>query len=219
MFHRVIGQVRDPGRRLPARHGARSRPAAAIAERGRATACATSAAPSPWRAPSDPHSATSQFYINVADNDFLNYTTEPRPAGAIAVFGKVVDGMDRGRSRSQGVADRQPGRPSGTSRCSRRADRDRSRSSSRTDVEPPIQPLSDAVHLRPAPVERRDPAIAAAVPATSCAGEARPALMRCTSSATCSSTWLGDDDAATRRPVPLIDGPARTDRCGRARAS
>ncbi len=42
---------------------------------------------------SDPHSATSQFFINVADNDFLNYTA-PTPAGwGYCVFGRVVDGM------------------------------------------------------------------------------------------------------------------------------
>lgn len=42
----------------------------------------------------DPHSATAQFFINVADNDFLNHTN-PTPNGwGYAVFGKVVDGID-----------------------------------------------------------------------------------------------------------------------------
>ena len=42
----------------------------------------------------DPHSATSQFFINVADNDFLNHTS-PTPRGCgYAVFGKVVAGTD-----------------------------------------------------------------------------------------------------------------------------
>ena len=42
----------------------------------------------------DPHSATSQFFINVADNDFLNHTS-PNPRGwGYAVFGKVVAGTD-----------------------------------------------------------------------------------------------------------------------------
>lgn len=41
----------------------------------------------------DPHSATSQFFINIVDNDFLNYTA-PTPAGwGYCVFGKVIDGM------------------------------------------------------------------------------------------------------------------------------
>lgn len=42
----------------------------------------------------DPHSATAQFFINVADNDFLNHTN-PTPNGwGYAVFGKVVEGTD-----------------------------------------------------------------------------------------------------------------------------
>lgn len=42
----------------------------------------------------DPHSATAQFFINVADNAFLNHTS-PSPSGwGYAVFGKVVDGSD-----------------------------------------------------------------------------------------------------------------------------
>ena len=43
---------------------------------------------------SDPHSATSQFFINVADNDFLNFTA-PTPTGwGYCVFGRVTEGMD-----------------------------------------------------------------------------------------------------------------------------
>jgi peptidyl-prolyl cis-trans isomerase B (cyclophilin B) len=42
----------------------------------------------------DPHSATAQFFINVADNDFLNHKS-PTPQGwGYAVFGKVVSGQD-----------------------------------------------------------------------------------------------------------------------------
>lgn len=42
----------------------------------------------------DPHSATSQFFINVSNNTFLNHTS-PTPQGwGYAVFGKVTDGMD-----------------------------------------------------------------------------------------------------------------------------
>lgn len=42
----------------------------------------------------DPHSATAQFFINVADNDFLNFTA-PTPNGwGYAVFGKVVEGTE-----------------------------------------------------------------------------------------------------------------------------
>jgi peptidyl-prolyl cis-trans isomerase B (cyclophilin B) len=41
-----------------------------------------------------PHSATAQFFINVVDNDFLNFSS-PTPQGfGYAVFGKVVEGTD-----------------------------------------------------------------------------------------------------------------------------
>ena len=43
---------------------------------------------------SDPHSATSQFFINHADNGFLNHTSESMQGWGYAVFGKVTDGMD-----------------------------------------------------------------------------------------------------------------------------
>jgi len=42
----------------------------------------------------DPHSATSQFFINHVDNAFLNFSGETMQGWGYAVFGKVVDGMD-----------------------------------------------------------------------------------------------------------------------------
>ena len=42
----------------------------------------------------DPHSATSQFFINLKDNGFLNHSSETMQGWGYAVFGKVVDGMD-----------------------------------------------------------------------------------------------------------------------------
>ncbi len=42
----------------------------------------------------DPHSASAQFFINVKDNDFLNFRSEDMQGWGYAVFGKVVDGMD-----------------------------------------------------------------------------------------------------------------------------
>ncbi|RKP54528.1 peptidylprolyl isomerase [Pararobbsia silviterrae] len=42
----------------------------------------------------DPHSATAQFFINVKDNDFLNFSS-PTPQGwGYCVFGKIVEGLD-----------------------------------------------------------------------------------------------------------------------------
>lgn len=43
---------------------------------------------------SDPHSATSQFFINVSDNDFLNHTVPSGQGWGYAVFGRVVKGFD-----------------------------------------------------------------------------------------------------------------------------
>lgn len=42
----------------------------------------------------DPHSASAQFFINVADNSFLNHTAQNTQGWGYAVFGKVSEGMD-----------------------------------------------------------------------------------------------------------------------------
>ena len=42
----------------------------------------------------DPHSATAQFFINVKDNGFLDYTSKSPRGWGYAVFGQVVKGMD-----------------------------------------------------------------------------------------------------------------------------
>ena len=52
-----------------------------------------------------PHSASAQFFINVADNDFLNHTAPTAQGWGYAVFGKVVAGQD--------VVDRIKGVPTG----------------------------------------------------------------------------------------------------------
>ena len=41
-----------------------------------------------------PHSASSQFFINVADNQFLNHSGKNPQGWGYAVFGKVVEGME-----------------------------------------------------------------------------------------------------------------------------
>lgn len=43
---------------------------------------------------SDPHSASAQFFINVKDNDFLDFSAPTTQGWGYAVFGEVVDGMD-----------------------------------------------------------------------------------------------------------------------------
>jgi len=42
---------------------------------------------------SDPNSASSQFFVNIADNDFLNYTASTPAGWGYCVFGQVVEGM------------------------------------------------------------------------------------------------------------------------------
>ncbi len=42
----------------------------------------------------DPHSATSQFFINLKDNDFLNHTSETPAGWGYTVFGKVIEGLE-----------------------------------------------------------------------------------------------------------------------------
>ena len=42
----------------------------------------------------DPHSATSQFFVNVTDNAFLDHQAKSGPGWGYTVFGKVIDGMD-----------------------------------------------------------------------------------------------------------------------------
>ncbi len=43
---------------------------------------------------SDPHSASSQFFINLVDNQFLDHTSKTMDGWGYAVFGKVIDGVE-----------------------------------------------------------------------------------------------------------------------------
>ena len=43
---------------------------------------------------SAPHSASSQFFINVADNSFLDFSSESPQGWGYAVFGQVTEGLD-----------------------------------------------------------------------------------------------------------------------------
>jgi len=42
----------------------------------------------------EPHSASAQFFINLNDNDFLNFSSETVQGWGYCVFGEVVEGMD-----------------------------------------------------------------------------------------------------------------------------
>jgi cyclophilin family peptidyl-prolyl cis-trans isomerase len=43
---------------------------------------------------SDPHSATAQFFVNVADNAFLDHSAKTQSGWGYTVFGRVTSGMD-----------------------------------------------------------------------------------------------------------------------------
>jgi peptidyl-prolyl cis-trans isomerase B (cyclophilin B) len=43
---------------------------------------------------SDPHSASTQFFINLKDNDFLNFKSKTTDGWGYCVFGRVIEGMD-----------------------------------------------------------------------------------------------------------------------------
>ncbi|RUM92138.1 MAG: peptidyl-prolyl cis-trans isomerase [Thiomicrospira sp.] len=42
----------------------------------------------------DPHSATTQFFMNLVDNDFLNHTSKDMNGWGYAVFGRIIEGLD-----------------------------------------------------------------------------------------------------------------------------
>lgn len=57
----------------------------------------------------DPHSASAQFFINVADNDFLNFRNETVDGFGYCAFGKVTEGMDVVLKISQTATTRRAG--------------------------------------------------------------------------------------------------------------
>ncbi|MDR0457863.1 MAG: peptidyl-prolyl cis-trans isomerase [Burkholderiaceae bacterium] len=91
LFHRVIdGFMIQGGGMTP---GLKEKPASASIENEASNGLKNTAYTVAMARTSDPHSASAQFFINVADNDFLDHTA-PTPRGwGYAVFGKVVDGQ------------------------------------------------------------------------------------------------------------------------------
>jgi peptidylprolyl isomerase/peptidyl-prolyl cis-trans isomerase B (cyclophilin B) len=92
IFHRVIPRFMVQGGGLTADMGEkpRSAPIPNEADNGLKNLRGTLA----MARTGDPHSATSQFFINVADNAFLNHRGKSVEGWGYAVFGQVVDGMD-----------------------------------------------------------------------------------------------------------------------------
>jgi peptidyl-prolyl cis-trans isomerase B (cyclophilin B) len=92
LFHRVIdGFMIQGGGMEP---GMRQKPTAAPIDNEAANGLKNEAYTVAMARTSNPHSATAQFFINVADNAFLDHTA-PTPQGwGYCVFGRVVDGRD-----------------------------------------------------------------------------------------------------------------------------
>jgi len=96
IFHRVIrdfmiqgggflpGMKQKPGR-APIEHEGKASSAAGLRNNRGTIAMART---------NEPHSASCQFFINVVDNDFLNFTQEGGNGWGYVVFGRVSEGMD-----------------------------------------------------------------------------------------------------------------------------
>ncbi len=91
IFHRVISNfmIQGGGMTADRREKATRAPIALEARNGLVNTRGTVA----MARTTDPNSATSQFFINVKDNDFLN-AAQSRDGNGYAVFGKVTSGMD-----------------------------------------------------------------------------------------------------------------------------
>ena len=92
IFHRVIDNFMIQGGGMTA--GMKQKPTGAEIENEANNGLKNERGTVAMARTSDPHSATAQFFINVNDNDFLNYTAPNAQGWGYAVFGKVTDGLD-----------------------------------------------------------------------------------------------------------------------------
>ena len=92
IFHRVIDNFMIQGGGMTA--GMKQKPTGAEIENEANNGLKNERGTVAMARTSDPHSATSQFFINVNDNDFLNDTAPNAQGWGYAVFGKVTDGLD-----------------------------------------------------------------------------------------------------------------------------
>lgn len=92
IFHRVIAGFMIQGGGLTADMAQKPTDAGVVNEAK--TAMANKRGTIAMARTMDPHSATSQFFINVADNAFLNFSSEHPQGYGYCVFGEVVEGMD-----------------------------------------------------------------------------------------------------------------------------
>ncbi len=92
IFHRVIDNFMIQGGGMTA--GMKQKPTGAEIENEANNGLKNERGTVAMARTNDPHSATSQFFINVNDNDFLNHTAQNAQGWGYAVFGKVTDGFD-----------------------------------------------------------------------------------------------------------------------------
>lgn len=92
IFHRVIGgfMIQGGGMTADLSQKTTNEPIENEAKSGKTNKRGTIA----MARTSVPHSATAQFFINLSDNDFLNYSSDTTQGYGYCVFGHVVDGMD-----------------------------------------------------------------------------------------------------------------------------
>jgi peptidyl-prolyl cis-trans isomerase B (cyclophilin B) len=92
IFHRVIDNfmVQGGGFKSGMQQKTAGKPIQNEADNGLQNAIGTLA----MARTSDPHSASAQFFINVADNAFLNHKSKTSQGWGYAVFGKVTECMD-----------------------------------------------------------------------------------------------------------------------------
>ena len=96
VFHRVIQgfMIQGGGFDRELKHKATRDPIRNEAERGVKAGLKNDSGTIAMARTRDPHSATAQFFINVADNAFLNWGDARGDGVGYAVFGKVVSGLD-----------------------------------------------------------------------------------------------------------------------------
>ena len=92
LFHRVINNfmIQGGGLDLDMSDKSTDKPIQNEADKGAANDTGTIA----MARTNDPHSATSQFFINVSNNSFLNFKSKDAHGWGYCVFGKVTSGMD-----------------------------------------------------------------------------------------------------------------------------
>lgn len=92
IFHRVINNFMIQGGGFEP--GMKQKPTRAPVKNEAANGLTNDAYTIAMARTSDPQSATAQFFINVRNNDFLNYTAPTQQGYGYCVFGKVVEGKD-----------------------------------------------------------------------------------------------------------------------------